>query len=89
MTVLKANHHKGTMANYLDLLPNDCIEIILDKRISNIETELNNLDKAIRKKLDNVYKKEKEKEKKNNTRHFNFDAFRAAVNRRVYITGVR
>lgn len=87
MTVLKANHHKGTMANYLDLLPNDCIEIILDKRISNIETELNNLDKAIRKKLDNVYKKEKEK--KNNTRHFNFDAFRAAVNRQVYITGVR
>lgn len=72
------------MTSYLDLLPNDCMEIILDKRISKMEKELDNIDKAIRNKLDNDYKRENNR----NTRRFNFGAFHAAVNRRVYIEGV-
>ena len=73
------------MTSYLDLLPSDCMEIVLTERISTMEKELEKLDKAIRNKLKNDYKKEK----KRTPRRFNFNALRAAVNYQVYTSGVR
>tara|TARA_B000000477_G_C6043878_1_gene207166 strand:- start:273 stop:554 length:282 start_codon:yes stop_codon:yes gene_type:complete len=68
----------------MDFLPADCMDIVIEKRITDMEEEISNLKNKIIKKLEDEY----EKEKRKTPEKFSFKALRAAINIRVFINDV-
>tara|TARA_Y100000389_G_scaffold142353_1_gene140353 strand:- start:514 stop:729 length:216 start_codon:yes stop_codon:yes gene_type:complete len=68
----------------MDFLPSDCMDIVIEKRITDMEEETSNLKNKIIKKLEDEY----EKEKRKTPEKFNFKALSAAINIRVFINDV-
>lgn len=71
---------KKAMTSYLDTLPTDCMEKIIDTRVSQMENQIQKIENSVLKKLKDDY----EKEKKRTPDKFNFAALRAAVNISVF-----
>jgi hypothetical protein len=69
------------MNSYLDFVPVDCMDIVIEKRITDMEKEVSNIKDIVIKKLEDNY----EKEKKRKPGKFNFEAFRIAVDIKVFI----
>ena len=65
----------------MDFLPQDCMDIVVEKRISDMENEVLNLKNIVIKKLEDKYEKEKNKK----PGKFNFEAFRIAIDIKVFI----
>jgi hypothetical protein len=63
------------MNTYLETIPMDCMEIVINKRTDDLEQEIEKIKDIIMKKLEKDYSIEKNK----NPGKFNMNAFRAAV----------
>jgi hypothetical protein len=64
------------MNTYLETIPMDCMEIVINKRTDDLEQEIEKIKDIIMKKLEKDYSIEKNK----NPGKFNINALRAAVN---------